>query len=133
METTSRNPRFVNALLTGNFTIGAEIKLKYFDLWKYFENQPNTFGETSHDRSALSKIAVRNVKKFLNMKIAPEQFVVIGDTPNDIACARSIGAKIISVATGRNHPPSELTEYKPDVLLEDLSETKKVLRILETI
>jgi phosphoglycolate phosphatase len=129
----SLNPRFVFALLTGNFTIGAEIKLKYFDLWKYFENQPNTFGEISHDRRDLAKTAAKNINRFLHAELNHDQFIVIGDTPNDISCARSLGAKMVSVATGRNHPTTELAEYKPDVLLENLSDTKKVLQILETL
>ncbi len=133
LEAASKNPRFVSALLTGNFTVGAEIKLKYFDLWKYFENQPNTFGETSHDRRELAKTAGKNINKFLKTELNHDQFIVIGDTPNDIACARALGAKMVSVATGRNHPSAELVKYKPDVLLKNLSDTKKVLQILETI
>lgn len=133
LEATSKNPRFVNAILTGNFTVGAEIKLKYFDLWKYFENQPNTFGEISHDRRDLARTAAKNINEFLKTELNHDQFIVIGDTPNDIACARSLGAKMISVATGRNHPSSQLAEYKPDILLENLSDTKKVLEILETL
>ena len=133
LEAASKNPHFVNTLLTGNFGVAAEMKLKYFDLWKYFADQPNTFGEISHDRRELAKTAAKNISKFLQIEISNEQFVVIGDTPNDIACARALGAKMVSVATGRNHPSAQLTEYEPDVLLEDLSDTKKVLQILETV
>ncbi len=133
LEATSKNPQFVNALLTGNFTVGAEIKLKYFDLWKYFENQPNTFGETSHDRRELAKTAAENISKFLRVELNHDQFIVIGDTPNDIACARALGAKMVSVATGRNHPSKELRTFKPDIVLENLSDTKNVLKILESI
>ncbi len=133
LEATSKNPQFVNALLTGNFTVGAEIKLKYFDLWKYFENQPNTFGETSHDRRELAKSAAENINEFLQIELNHDQFIVIGDTPNDIACARALGAKMVSVATGRNHPSEELRTFEPDVVLENLSDTKQVLEILETL
>lgn len=133
LEATSKNSEFVNALLTGNFTGGAKIKLKSFDLWKYFENQPNTFGETSHDRRELAKIAAENIKRFLQIELNHDQFIVIGDTPNDIACARALGAKIISVATGKNYSSAELSEYEPDVLLENLRDTTKVLQILETV
>ncbi len=133
LEAVSDNSLFLNALLTGNFTGGAKIKLKYFDLWKYFADQPNTFGETSHDRRALAKTAVKNINNFLGSALSQDQFVVIGDTPNDIKCARSIGAKVIAVATGRNNPAAELETHKPDCVLEDLSDTKKVLRVLETV
>lgn len=130
---TEKSARFINALLTGNLSVAAEIKLKSVRLWHYFENAPNAFGEISHDRSHLAAEAGRLFNEFYQFDFPPEQFVVIGDTPNDIACARAFGAKVIAVATGRNHPPQELAEYQPDVLLEDLSDTPKVLHILETI
>lgn len=133
LDATSKNSQFINATLTGNLSVAAEIKLKYFDLWKYFKNSPNIFGEISHDRRDLGKAAIVNFEKFVGVKLKPEQFIVVGDTPNDIAAARAFGAKMISVATGRNHPSKELATYNPDAILENLSDTKKVLQILETI
>lgn len=133
LEITSQNPQFLNALLTGNLSVAAQIKLSYFDLWKYFESAPNIFGEISHDRRDLGKAAIKIVSKFLEVELTPEQFIVIGDTPNDISAARALGAKMVSVATGRNHPPEELAKFKPDVLLENLADTEKVLEILETL
>ena len=130
---TDKNPRYLNALLTGNLSVAAEIKLRYIKLWKYFENSPNIYGEISHDRRELARDALSRVKKFLGAEIKPQQLIVIGDTPNDIACAQAIGAKVISVATGRNHPREELMEYKPDVLLDDLQDTKKVLEIFRNL
>ncbi len=133
LAATDENPQFLNALLTGNLSVAAEIKLRYFDLWKYFKGAPNIFGEVSHDRRELGLAALKIVGKFLNAKLEPEQFVVIGDTPNDIAAARALGARMVSVATGKNHPREELAKYKPDALLEDLSDTPEVLRVLETV
>jgi phosphoglycolate phosphatase-like HAD superfamily hydrolase len=133
LEATSKNPHFLNALLTGNLSVAAEIKLEYFDLWKYFDGKPNIFGEISHDRRELGKAAVKTIGKFLGEKLKPEQFIVIGDTPNDIAAARAFGAKMISVATGSKHTKEELLKYKPDIIFDNLSDTENVLRILETI
>jgi phosphoglycolate phosphatase-like HAD superfamily hydrolase len=133
LEATANDPRFYNALLTGNLSVAAEIKLGSLDLWKYFENAPNIFGEISHDRRDLGKAAVKIVGDFLNAELKPEQFIVIGDTPNDIFAARAFGAKMVSVATGRNHPPEELSKFNPDVLLENLSDTRKVLEVLESV
>jgi phosphoglycolate phosphatase-like HAD superfamily hydrolase len=73
------------------------------------------------------------VGKYLNTELKPEQFIVIGDTPNDIRAARAFGAKMVSVATGKNHPAAELEKFKPDVLLENLSDTKEVLQILKNL
>lgn len=133
LTATAGNPRFLNALLTGNLSVAAEIKLRHFDLWKYFEGAPNTFGEVSHDRRHLGIAALKTVEKFLDAELKPEQFVVVGDTPNDIAAARAFGGRMVSVATGKNHPPEQLAEYKPDALLVDLSDTREVLRVLETV
>lgn len=133
LHATDENPQFLNALLTGNLSVAAEIKLDYFDLWKYFKHSPNLFGEISHDRRELGKAAVEIFSNYFNEKLMPEQFIIIGDTPNDVTAARAFGAKMISVATGRNHPKSELEQLEPDVLIENLADTKKVLSILESI
>jgi phosphoglycolate phosphatase-like HAD superfamily hydrolase len=130
---TAKNPRFINALLTGNLSVAAEIKLKSVGLWHFFENAPNAFGEISHDRRKLATAAGKLFNDFYKFDFQPKQFIVIGDTPNDIACARAFGAKVVAVATGRNSPPHELAGCEPDALLDDLSDTRKVLRLLETI
>jgi phosphoglycolate phosphatase-like HAD superfamily hydrolase len=130
---TGKNPRFINALLTGNLSVAAEIKLKSVGLWHYFENAPNAFGEISHDRRELATEAGKLFNDFYKFDFRSQQFIVIGDTPNDIACARAFRAGAVAVATGRNHPPQELAACKPDVLLEDLRDTKKVLEILENL
>ncbi len=133
LEATSKKTNFLNALLTGNLSVAAQIKLEYFDLWKYFKDSPNIFGEISHDRRELGKSAVETVGKFLGGKLKSEQFVVIGDTPNDIAAARAFGAKMVSVATGKGFSKEKLLAYKPDLAIENLSDTQNVLKILETI
>ena len=127
------HPLMLNSLLTGNLSCAAEIKLRHVDLWQYFEFVPHAFGEISHERAVLAKEAGKRIGEFLEAEVRPEQFIVIGDTPNDIACARAFGARVIGVATGRSHPPEILTKYEPDILLTDLTDTAKVIRILETI
>ncbi len=133
LRATHGHPLFLNSLLTGNLSCAAEVKLRRVDLWKYFEFVPHAFGEISHDRRELARAAEIRINEFLQVELRPEQFIVIGDTPNDIACARALGAKAVAVATGRNHPAKELAAYEPDVLLEDLTDTKKVLSMFEAI
>ena len=130
---TDKNPIFKNSLLTGNLSVAAKIKLSKVGLWHHFEKSPNTFGEISHKREDLAIEAGKLFNKTYDFEFEPAQFIVIGDTPNDIACARAFGAKIISVATGRNHPAEELAKYKPDIVLENLEDTEKILSILETL
>jgi phosphoglycolate phosphatase len=55
--------------------------------------------------------------------------VVVGDTPRDIACARAGSAQSIAVATG-NFTRGELEKHAPDVLLDDLSDTTRVVAAL---
>jgi phosphoglycolate phosphatase-like HAD superfamily hydrolase len=64
------------------------------------------------------------------MDLAPEQFIVIGDTPNDIDCARHFGARAVAVGTGRFYPNDELLLHKPDQFLPDLSDVDLVLSTL---
>jgi phosphoglycolate phosphatase-like HAD superfamily hydrolase len=127
---THGHPLFLNSLLTGNLSCAAEIKLRHIDLWKYFEFVPHAFGEISHDRRELAKVAGRRISEFLQVPLKPEQFIVIGDTPNDIACARAFGARAVAVATGRNHPAGELKKHRPDVLLNDLTNPQELIGIL---
>lgn len=133
LNSTASDARFVNALLSGNLSVAAQIKLEHFDLWKYFDGKPNLFGEISHERSELGRNAVEIFGRYLNADLKTEQFVVIGDTPNDVVAARAFGARMVSVATGKNHPVEELAKHKPDIVLKDLSDTTEVLRVLATV
>ena len=130
---TDKNPLFINALLTGNLSVAAEIKLTTVGLWHYFETAPNAFGEISHDRSDLAIEAGKLFNERYDFEFSPRQFIVIGDTPNDIVCARAFGAKAVAVKTGRGQSSEQLAENDPDILLEDLSDTRKVLEILQTL
>lgn len=133
LEATKNHPRFYNALLTGNIKSAARLKLESVGLWHYFENLPGAFGEESHFRHDLPALAAERICEKLCVELNPTQFIVIGDTPNDILCARHFGAKVISVATGRNNPPEILLPHKPDALLMNLTDTKSVLEILEML
>ncbi len=41
-------------------------------------------------------------------ELQPSQFIVIGDTPDDIACAHDFGARSVAVATGHLYGVDEL-------------------------
>lgn len=133
LDETHKNPQFINSLLTGNLSVAAQIKLESIGLWHFFEDSPNAFGEISHDRKDLAHEAGKLFREIYDFNFSPEQFIVIGDTPNDISCARAFGAKSVAVATGRNHPPKQLLQHQPDVILDDLTDTKKVIGIFQTL
>ncbi|MCS6874786.1 MAG: HAD hydrolase-like protein [Pyrinomonadaceae bacterium] len=123
---------FVNALLTGNLSVAAEIKLRSVGLWDYFADSPNAFGEISCDRKVLASYVAGLFQNKYDFNFSPQQFIIIGDTPNDIVTARSFGAKVISVATGK-YSYEDLLRYKPDAVFDDLSDTEKFLETLQNV
>lgn len=130
---TDKSANFVNALLTGNLSVAAEIKLRSVGLWHFFENAPNAFGEISHERKDLAIEAGKLFNEAYEFDFSPEQFIVIGDTPNDVLCAKHFGAKCVAVLTGRNQTEENLLKEKPEVLIEDLADTQKLLQIFEEL
>lgn len=81
------------ALLTGNTQRGSELKLA--GLFSQFGF--GIFGEHHADRSDLGREARRYAEATFGAGVA---LTVIGDTPNDIACARAAGAEAVAVGTG---------------------------------
>ncbi len=112
------NPPLVG-LLTGNIKLGAEIKLRHFDLWKEFEM--GAFADDHEDRDQIAHAALQRGRRVLQYPLRGEEVVVIGDTALDIRCGRAIGAKVLAVATG-GHQYDELQRHSPDWLVRDLTE-----------
>jgi phosphoglycolate phosphatase len=86
------------ALLTGNFTKAAEIKLGYFDLWRPF--RCGAFGEDAVARHELVPVALARAQALGCPPVAPSDVIVIGDTPLDVLCAKNAGVRCLAVATG---------------------------------
>ena len=133
LAATDKNPHFINALLTGNLSVAAEIKLRAVGIWDYFKDAPNAFGEISHERNDLAIEAGNLFNEKYDFQFKPEQFIVIGDTPNDILCARHFGAKCVAVLTGRDQTKEKLLSFNPDAVLDNLKDTSKMLELLEKI
>ena len=106
-------------LLTGNIRLGAEIKLRHFDLWKEFVT--GGFADDHEDRDQIAHAAQQRGSRAFGRKLRGEEIVVIGDTPLDIKCGRAIGANVLAVATGGATLP-ELKQHKPDWAVVDLRE-----------
>jgi phosphoglycolate phosphatase len=132
LESLAAHPRYESALVTGNIKPMAELKMELVGLDHFF-TLPGAFGEESHNRRDLPARAAERIRKHLQMDLAPEQFIVIGDTPNDIDCARHFGARAVAVGTGRMVSEAEIIESKPDALLPDLADVDLVLKTLEAL
>lgn len=115
----------VLGLLTGNVETGARTKLTAagIDPDRF---RVNAFGSDHEHRPELPAVAQRRASEKLGLEIAGERMVVIGDTPADIACGRSLGAKAIGVASG-HYTVEQLRAHDPYAVFPSLKNTQKVL------
>ena len=127
LEALSAREDVTLGLLTGNYARGAAAKLSHFDLDHYFDLSVGGYGDHSPDRNDVAKAALEALPPAFRSN--PAAVWVIGDTPADVACGQSIGAKTLAVATG-HYSREELAECGADALLDDLSDTPAVLRAL---
>lgn len=115
------------ALLTGNLSRGAQLKLTHYGVWDFFEF--GAFADDHFDRNQLGPFAVARALERHGIRFSGERTFVLGDTPHDIDCGRAFGAKTVAIATGR-HSRQELERHHPDFLFDDLSDVAGVLREL---
>jgi phosphoglycolate phosphatase len=131
LDSLREDERFFPSLLTGNVEKLAEAKLRVVDIHHYFRGR-GAFGSDAENRDHLPEIAARRIRDHFQQHIEPEHFVIIGDTPRDISCARYFGSKVVAVATGA-HSVEELKGYQPDAVLADMSDTESLLKLLYEI
>ena len=115
------------ALLTGNYSTGAKIKLGHFDLWTSF--RCGAYGEDADLRHELVPVALARAQAAGLPRTDLRETVIIGDTPLDIECAHRAGVACVAVATG-GHDASELREAGADVVFDDLTDTDRVVAAL---
>lgn len=115
----------VLGLLTGNVEPGARTKLIAAGI-NPDRFRVNAFGSDHEDRPELPAIAQRRASEKLGLDIDGGRMVVIGDTPADIACGRSLGAKAIGVASG-HYTVEQLQEHDPYAVFPSLANTQQLL------
>jgi phosphoglycolate phosphatase-like HAD superfamily hydrolase len=118
--------RFGVGLVTGNMEGGAVRKLGAAGISDRFAF--GAYGSDSERRADLPPIAVARASRRFERRYRTADAIVIGDTPEDIACARASGARALAVATGR-HGPAELRHYRPDAVVETLADTEEIIRM----
>jgi phosphoglycolate phosphatase-like HAD superfamily hydrolase len=124
-------------LLTGNMREGARRKLCHYGLWDWFPF--GGFGDEHMERCAIAATALSAAELHLtsqaaiakaNGTSANRQVVVIGDTPHDVQCGRSIGARCVGVSTGFT-PAHELRGSQPDIFVETLETAAPILALFD--
>ena len=107
-------------LLTGNVPDGARLKLEHYGLYQHFAF--GGFGDRHGHRNEVAREALAAAHAHVARPIPGDRVWVIGDTPLDVHCARSIGARVVAVATGV-FSTAELAPEQPDLLVPDLRDT----------
>jgi phosphoglycolate phosphatase len=131
LDSLATDSRFVTSLLTGNVERLAEAKLRVSGIHHYFQSR-GAFGSDAEERDHLPAIAAERINERLGLALAPDRFVIVGDTPRDINCARHFGARVVAVASGQ-HTLEQLEAHSPDALLADLGETESVIKLLAEV
>jgi len=120
-------PGAVLGLVTGNLELGARLKLRPFDLERYFLG--GGFGSDDPDRRVIARRATEKLSSVAGIPFRASEIVVVGDTEHDIDCARANGYRAVAVATG--WVPREVLEAAcPDALLPDLGDLDAALAAL---
>ena len=110
----------VLGLLTGNVVPGARLKLRAarIDCDQFVVG---AYGSDHALRAELPPIAAKRAEPWFGRIPGGTEVVIIGDTPADVACAASIGARTVAVATG-GYSEAELADAGADAVLPDLSD-----------
>ena len=122
-------PGVRQTLLTGNVEPNAFVKVDVFGLAGFFDFAIGAYGSDHADRDRLVPVALDRAHRLRGDRFEPAEAWVVGDTANDLRCARAGGAHCLLVGTGREGIGA-LEGLEPDRLVPDLSDTDAVLAVL---
>jgi phosphoglycolate phosphatase len=120
-------PGVLQTVLTGNIAPNAVVKLAAFGLERWLDLEVGAYGSDDADRKALVPIAVRRAGQLRGF--VADQIWVIGDTANDLACARAGQARCLLVGTGRASA-ADLMRLGADAVVADLSDVDAIVDLL---
>jgi phosphoglycolate phosphatase len=123
----NQNPSAYLGLVTGNVAAGARSKLRATGLDQYFP--VGAYGDDARERNFLPQIAIKRAEQYYQERIGRNNIWIIGDSIQDIICARVNQLRNLIVCTGWTSRP-ELELEKPEVIMDNLANTEKVLEIL---
>ena len=114
-------------LLTGNVAVAARAKLAHYQIHTPFLF--GGYGDDHADRGDVAAAAIADAERHLGREVSPKNVVVIGDTRNDIRCARAVGAAAVAVETGFASP-EELRDEGADLQVENFKDPAPVLAFI---
>jgi phosphoglycolate phosphatase len=129
LERLAATPGVLQSLLTGNLAANAAVKVGAFGLARWLDLEIGAYGSDHADRRELVPIARERARRLRGLDFAPGDVWVVGDTANDLACARAGGVRCLLVGTG-THGHGSVSGLDADAVLEDLSDLDSVLAVL---
>lgn len=124
---------FCNGLVTGNFFEGTRVKLQALGVWDLFASEGlpvGGYGDHVPDKGPLAREALDAWKSRHPHRAV--RAVVVGDTPEDVRCAKVAGISCLGVATGV-HSTEALLEAGAEAVVRNLSDTGAIVAIFERI
>jgi len=112
-------------LLTGNVAPGAALKLRSAGL-DPARFRVGAYGSDSARRADLPAVAAARATVVTGARFAGADVIILGDTPDDVACGRPIGARSVAVATG-SYDAAALRAAGAACVFETLADTAAVL------
>jgi phosphoglycolate phosphatase-like HAD superfamily hydrolase len=119
----------IQSVLTGNIAPNARLKLDAFGLADLLDLEVGAYGSDHADRRLLVPVALARLAELRGVELSASQVWIVGDSANDLACARAAGARCLLVATGRASL-DDLEALGPDAACADLTDTDTVVALL---
>src|SRR6058998_1673589 len=128
LEPYEADGRALVGLLTGNVAPGAALKLRSGGL-DPARFRVGAYGSDSPRRADLPAVAAARAAALTGEIFTGSDVIIVGDTPDDVACGRPIGARSVAVATGSYDVPA-LRATGAAYVFENLSDTPAVLHAI---
>jgi phosphoglycolate phosphatase len=122
-------PGNVQSVLTGSSRANALLKLAAFGLDGYLDLEVGGYGDEVYPKGTLLSVVRGRASQKYQKVFDEASTVYIGDSPRDVAAAKTGGARSIAVASGRS-TMTELRDAGPDEVLADLTDPAALLRLL---
>lgn len=130
LKAASAQGGWVSSVLTGNIAANAHVKVSAFGLDSLLDLSVGAYGADALQRPDLVAVARERAQRLRGVREGTP-VVLVGDTPRDVEAALATGSGIIAVASGI-HTAEELAVAGASEVLADLSDTGRLLQILET-
>jgi phosphoglycolate phosphatase len=122
----AKEPRVTLGILTGNYEHTGRLKVERAGIAAH-HFCANAWADDGESRRSLTPVAMRRGAEIRGSALAPQEVVVIGDTPHDIDCAHAHGCRALAVATGGSKS-DELRAHHADLVVDDLSDSHALAR-----